>query len=446
MNKRASFLFKEIDIAPLIFFRVCFGLILLWEMFRYLNNGWVDFYWIHPNFHFTYDGFHWLNPLPGIGMKILFLSLGLISIFIAIGYRYKISIILFFLGFTYVFLLDKSYYLNQFYLICLISFWLIFIDAHKNNSVDAQQQRIIRSNTAPAWMLYILQFTITLPYFFGGIAKLNTDWIAGEPMRTWLAMKTDFPMIGSFFMEEWIVMSFSWGGLLFDLLIVPALLWKRTRLFAFIIAIGFHIMNASLFNIGIFPLLMIPASMLFFPPLWFRQLFNFIGVKSNKYGRSNNKKEKSTSQSEKLVGAMIFLFVVIQLVIPLRHYLYDGNVHWTEEGNRFSWHMKIKDKQAIIFYDVNNTKTEELLTINPNDYLTIKQYQVMKTQPDMILQFAHYLSNLFKEKGYRDIIISVQSESSLNHHPSQVFIPRTINLTKIKNAYNLVVPLQNIDK
>lgn len=123
-----------------------------------------------------------------------------------------LSITLFFLGFTYWFLLDRTQYLNHFYLICLISFLMIFIPAHWMYALDAYWRPSIRAVVAPAWALWVLRLQLGIAYFYGGIAKINGDRLRGEPMRLWLSARTDFPMIGALFTEEWVVYTFSYSG------------------------------------------------------------------------------------------------------------------------------------------------------------------------------------------------------------------------------------------
>ena len=43
------------------------------------------------------------------------------------------------------------------------------------------------------------------------------------------------------------------------------------------------------------------------------------------------------------VGAVaIAVWIAVQLLLPLRHFAIAGNVHWTGEGSRFSWHMMLR--------------------------------------------------------------------------------------------------------
>nr|MBA4115342.1 HTTM domain-containing protein [Rubrobacter sp.] len=256
-------LFAPVDIASLVFFRIAFGLVVLWEVWIQFDNGFIERDYINPTYHFTYYGFDWVQPWSGNGMYMHFLALGVLAVCNALGLWYRVGTVLVFLGFTYVFLLDQALYLNHFYLMALISFLMIFIPAHRAFSVDAWLKPEIRSGTTPAWAPFLLAAQMGIVYFYGGLAKLNGDWLRGEPMRTWLAAETSFPVVGRLFTQEWMVYLFSHGGLLFDLLIVPFLLWRRTRLVAFALVLGFHLANAQMFTIGVFPYLAIAATALF---------------------------------------------------------------------------------------------------------------------------------------------------------------------------------------
>ena len=149
-----------------------------------------------------------------------FLALGILAAFIIFGLWYRVSAFLFFIGFTYVFLLDQTNYLNHFYLISWVSFLMIFVPAHRAASLDGVRRPDLRVATTPAWPLWLLRAMVGIAYFFGGVAKINSDWLHGEPMRMWLAARTDFPLIGSFFTEPWAAYFFSYSGLMFDLLVV----------------------------------------------------------------------------------------------------------------------------------------------------------------------------------------------------------------------------------
>lgn len=420
-------LFEPSDIAILVYFRIIFGAIMLWEVFRYFEHDWIDKYWIEPTFHFTYYGFDWLRPWPGDGMYFHFIAIGILSVCIMIGFKYRISTILFFFAFSYMFLLEESRYLNHFYLISLVSFVMMFVPAHKALSFDSWWNKKIRTDFVPAWSLWLLRIQIGVTYFFGGVAKINEDWLNGNPLRFWLADRADtFPILGQFFTEEWFVFFFAYSALLMDLVAVPFLLWKRSRIFAYGILVLFHVLNSQLFSLGIFPWFMIFATLIFFDPSWPRIFF-----KKFKTARKPQIRVSSLTKNQKIVLSLFLIFIIFQVAMPLRHYAYPGNVSWTEEGHNFSWHMKLRDKDTTyIEFFATDPKTGETWSIDHYEDLTERQVSKMSTRPHMILQYSHFIAENLREEGYDDIEIRVKVISSLNGRESQSLIDPNVNLAE----------------
>src|SRR5215813_14089249 len=94
-------LFKPVDISFLVFFRILFGGITLWEVYRYFTYGWITRYFVEPVINFTYYGFSWVKPWPGRGMYIHFFVLGLAAACVMAGFLYRITAPVFFVAFTY---------------------------------------------------------------------------------------------------------------------------------------------------------------------------------------------------------------------------------------------------------------------------------------------------------------------------------------------------------
>ncbi len=338
-------LFRPVDIASLVFLRVLFGAIMLWEAWHYIESGWVTRDYIQTSFHFTYFGFGWIHPWPGNGMIIHFVVLGVLATFIMLGLFYRVSTLLFFFTFTYIFLLDQAQYLNHFYFVCLISFLLIFIPAHHAFSLDSLFRPKIRQKTIPAWCVWIIQAQVGIVYAYAAIAKMNADWLNGWPLEIWLAERHQMPFFGALTQFEGIPLLFSYGGLLLDLLIVPALLMRRTRAIGYLLITGFHITNAYMFSIGIFPWFMIVITTIFFSPSWPRDLWHRFKKRiSNTAGPAAEAVATPSPGNRFAIKTFLMFYLALQLLIPLRHFLYPGNVHWTEEGHRFSWHMKLRNK------------------------------------------------------------------------------------------------------
>ncbi|MGH2561656.1 MAG: HTTM domain-containing protein [Thermomicrobiales bacterium] len=432
-------LFAPVDVASIVAFRIAFGLIMLWEVYRYVDHGWIAQYYVNPRFNFTYVGFEWVKPWPGSGMYLHFLGLGALALCIVVGLWYRVATALFFLGFTYVFLLEKAHYLNHFYFISLLSFALIFVPAHRALSFDAADHPERHTPTAPAWALWLLRAQLAIVYLFGGVAKLNGDWLRGEPMRSWLAFRTDFPLIGRWFTEEWMVYSICYGGLLFDLLIVPLLLWRRTRPFAFVAAILFHVMNDQLFAIGIFPWLALAATLLYFAPDYPRRLIGRLPPfapridprptpRGDRIDHAPPAPATGLRPVQRAIVAFLAIFLGVQALIPLRHHVIPGDVAWTEEGHRFSWRMKLRDKRGEVRFFATNPVRGATWEVEPRHYLTSLQVRKMATQPDMILQFSHYLAEQFRADGHEAIEIRAQAVVSLNGRAPRPMIDPTVDL------------------
>lgn len=443
LRRMCAALFEPVDISFLVFFRVVFGAILVWEVYRYFTRGWIGRYFVEPVVNFTYYGFSWVKPWPGRGMYIHFFVLGLAAACVMVGFLYRFAAPVLFVTFTYFFLLDQTRYMNHFYLVCLISFLMCFLPAERAFSVDALLRRKIRSDTVPAWTLWLLRAQIGIPYFFGGIAKLNSDWIyGGEPMRIWLSPFKKIVGVGHLFGAEWVVYSFVIGGLLFDLLVVPLLLWRRTRPFAFAAAILFNLVNAVIFEIGIFPWLMLGALFIFFPPdlvRRFARAFMSPGEEFDDAAKPSQASAKpiaqgsscpSLSTAQKVVVGLLAAYLMVQLVLPLRHFLYPGNVSWTEEGHNFAWHMKLRTKGGEAVFTVTDPRSGQAWTIKPANYLESHQVTKMSTKPDLLVLFAHHLAEEKRREGYDDVEVRARVMVSLNGREPQLLIDPNVDLAK----------------
>ena len=237
------------------------------------------------------------------------------------------------------------------------------------------------------------------------IAKLNGDWLRGEPIRQWLARRDDYPLIGSWLDTEVAVWFFGYGGMLFDLAVVPALLWRKTRAWAFAACEFFHVLNKWMFDIGIFPVLVLAATLLMFPPDWPRKACLFFTPRRDDGTRSTP--PCISKRRQRLTVAFLVSYLAIQVLMPLRHFLYPGSVHWTEEGHRFAWHMKLRQKRAAALFYATDPHTGKTWQVDHRKYLSTAQSERVGRWPDMSLQFAHFLGDELQKEGYEDIEIRV---------------------------------------
>ena len=427
--------FKPIDIASLVYFRIAFGSLMVWEVCRYLRGRRVDSLWIIPEFHFKYYGFEWVHPPPGNWMYGLMACLLISAAGITLGLWYRLCAVIFAVGFTWLFLIDQAKYLNHFYLICLLAFISVFLPANRRLAFDCLRKPTLRSEIAPAWTLWLLRTQMAIVYFYGGLAKLNADWLRGEPVRDWLREGAAHSATGAWLGNEWMVWVIAYGGLLFDLLIVPLLLWRKTRPLAFALALAFHLANHWLFDIGIFPWLSIATTALFFPADWPRRFGIrvrelWVGSTKTKRGPLLNANQAGFKHQGVIAGCLS-IYLSWQLLMPFRHFLYPGAVSWTEEGHRFSWHMKLRSKKAHTRFFILDPDTREVWALEPLAYLTARQYDKMNGHPDMILQFAHYIAERMKEAGRPNIHVHVVARTELNGRSAALLIDPDVNLAAI---------------
>ncbi len=336
MNKPETSLFRPVDAASLIFFRIGLGGIIAWWAWDYLTLGRVKAVYVDPVFHFTYYGLDWVKPLPGNGMYLLFFAVAILGIAIAAGIFYRFAAFCFATIFTYVFLIERTNYQNHYYLLALISWWLPFLPLNRFVSWDARGIQP-KTQVFHAWILWIVRFHIGLPYFMGGLAKMHPDWIHGFPLREMLAMKSDLPVIGTLFLNEFVIQCFIWGGMLFDLAVVPLLLYRRTRFLAYAVCICFHLLNSILFNIHIFPWFMIFASTIFFEPDWPRRILGGTGQLSLAVSQNG-----ASSRMSRALWIGLVCYCSFHLAWPFRHHLFPGDAAWTEQGHYFSWRMMLR--------------------------------------------------------------------------------------------------------
>lgn len=435
-------LFTPVDAASVAVFRIGFGVILLWDVWRYFAHDWIGRFYIEPGVYFKYYGFEWVQPWGGDGMYVHFAILGLCALLIIFGAAYRLAVVIFTLAFTYVFLLDQTRYLNHFYLVILFSILLCVIPAHRCCSVDARLRPKLQSPSLPTWSVWLLRAQMEIMLIYAGLVKINADWLQLEPLRMWLAERDDFPDIFVYlFTQDWSIAVAAYGIILLHIVGAPLLLWKRTRLAVFFIYAGFHILNHFVFTIGIFPWFTLFGSLIFFDPDWPKQFASriqrlFRGDPAHALqttpGETSNATVKPMPQN--LIIVFLCFWVSSQIVIPLRHFLYPGNVSWTEEGHRFSWQMKLRDKQGRSdFFVIDRQRRGNVWHVNPHEFLTRKQVRKMSGRPDMILQFAHFLRDYWQhEYSLKDPEVRATVMVSLNGRKPALLIDPERDLSKIE--------------
>ncbi|WP_420401816.1 HTTM domain-containing protein [Flagellimonas sp.] len=417
------FLFKKIDNAQLIVFRVFYGLLVSAECYGAIATGWVRRTLVEPKFTFSFIGFEWLQPLPGSGMYIYFAIMGTLGVLITLGYRYRFSAFAFAILWTGVYLMQKTSYNNHYYLLMLLSYIMAFFPANRDFSLDAKQSPSIRSTTMYNWIRWTIILQLFIVYTYASVAKLYGDWLDFSIIEILMKSKADYYLIGDFLQQKWVHKIVAFFGIFYDLLVVPALLWKPTRKMAFAFSIFFHLFNSIVFQIGIFPYLSLAFIVFFFPPETIRNIFL-----KRKSAETDN--TPAIPKSRNLIVSVLSIYFITQLLLPLRHHTFQDDVLWTEEGHRLSWRMMLRSRAGSIRVKAVNKETGKMEVIKLGDHLTKKQRRKVSCYPDFTWQFAQYLKKEYAKKG-EDIQVFVENKVKVNQGKFQKFIDPEVDLASV---------------
>ncbi|NHF57865.1 HTTM domain-containing protein [Flavobacteriaceae bacterium TP-CH-4] len=435
---RKRYLTKSVEAAPLAVFRILFGTMMFFSIVRFWGYGWIDKLYIRPSFFFSYYGFEWVKPLEGF-TYLLFAICGLSAILVAIGYRYRMAIVVFFLSFSYIELMDKTTYLNHYYFISILSFLMIFLPANCYYALDAKRSPERAFQYIPVWAINSLKLLLGIVYFYAGLAKLNSDWLLkAMPLKIWLPSKFDIPFLGDLLGREWVQYAFSWLGAGYDLAIPFLLLYRKTRPFAFGLVVVFHVLTRVLFPIGMFPYIMIVSALIFFDARVHHQILILLD-KVLKWGKEYFDNERvlnfPNTVTTRLKHGILVVFFTIQIVFPFRYLLYPGELFWTEEGYRFSWRVMLMEKSGYAQFKIVDAKSGRWFYVDNDDFLTPFQEKQMAFQPDFILEYAHYLKKHFEKKNEGPVQVFVDSRVTLNGRLSTTLVDPTVDLGKEKESF-----------
>ena len=417
MNK---FLFKHIDNSGLIVFRMIFGLLCFLEAVGAVFTGWIRRTLIEPEFTFSFIGFEWLQPLPGNWMYVYYFVMGILGLLIMVGYKYRFSMLMFALMWTATYLMQKSSYNNHYYLLFLLSFLMVFLPANRYASIDVKLNPSLKRLSMPSWCKWVFVLQLFILYTYASIAKLYPDWLDTSVIAILMKNKASYPIIGELLQQTPVHYVLAYGGILFDGLIIPLLLYKPTRKYAFLVSIFFHLFNSIVFQIGIFPYLSLAFSLFFFEPKTIQKIF----LKKKPFYNSN---EVIVPKYSNVLIVLFSIYFLIHISLPLRHHFFEDDVLWTEEGHRLSWRMMLRAKNGRTTYSVIDAETNSPIPIKLNDYLTKKQQRSASTKPDVIWQFAQHLKQDFAKKG-KTVKVYVKSYISVNGKPSKQLINPKIDL------------------
>ncbi|MCA9537819.1 MAG: HTTM domain-containing protein [Myxococcales bacterium] len=409
MGRLAIRLAEPIDPRSIAAFRALFGGILFIAIVRFAANGWIDSQLAAPTYHFTYAGFRFVRPLPGVWLWVHFAVMAVAALALALGVRPRLAAAVFCLLFTWAELIEKAAYLNHY---CFVSLMTALLAVVRTDGAFA-----LWPAPGPAAVsrgaLLLLRAQVALVYFYAGFAKIDADWLLrAEPLATWLPAHADWPLIGPLLAASATAYAFSWLGMLFDLTIWAFLAWSRTRRVAFAVAVFFHLAVWALFPIGLFSPLMLAAATLFFAPGWPR------------WGRAPASPRPRPSRA---LLALAGAWLAVQLFVPLRFLLYPGPVNWTEEGFRFAWRVMLVEKTGHIEYRLRSNGRPERRVV-PGARLTPLQARMLAIAPDFIIEYAHHLAEEARDAGETGVEVRADAFVAFNGRPAQRLVDPEVDL------------------
>jgi vitamin K-dependent gamma-carboxylase len=430
-----------VDIASLAALRIGIGALLLISVVRFWYLGWIDELYVVPRAWLPYWGFAWLEPLSSWAIHGVFAAMGVCALLVTVGLYYRLAAIGLLSSFIFVELLDATNYLNHYYLVTLLLLGAAIAPLGRAWSLDVRVGRARCLTTVPAWMVGAVRLQLGLVYLFAGIAKLDRDWLVhAQPLRLWLPVHADLPLVGPWLATPGLAHALAIGGAIFDLAVFPALCHRRTRPWAYAAVVAFHLTTGALFSIGMFPWIMIVATTVFFAPDWPRRLFS----RSRPAIACAPSSPRIPTGLGACAGALALgLWFGVQLAMPLRGLAYPGEVGWHEQGHRFAWRVMITEKTGWLEYRVHDGATGRSWRIDPSAELTGRQAAMLAVQPDLILQYAHRIAARFDAGGVPDVRVHADAFVAYDGRPSARMIDPTVDLAAIEDGlapYRWVLP------
>jgi vitamin K-dependent gamma-carboxylase len=410
---------RPVDASSLAVVRIALGLVGLLSVGRIVAYGWTGSLYAGPSHRFSYLGFAWVPQPSVLQMRGLLVVLTLASLGLALGWRTRLSALGFLLAFTWIELIDATTYLNHYWFLTLVGALAVVAPLGRALSLDARRAGG-PSTVATGWV-WLLRFQVGVVYAFAGLAKLQPDWLVHAlPLDLWLPARADVPVLGRLVGIDAVPHLLAVAGALFDCLVVPLLLWRRTRLAAWIVLVAFHVCTWALFPIGVFPWLMVGAATVFFEPDWPRR-------RLARFGRGVAVPRVRTVRRSPVLAALAIAWVVVQLALPLRHLAYAGDHRWTGQGYRFAWNVLLVEKSGTVTFLVHEPSTGRTWVADPRELYTRNQLRVMATEPDLIHQAALAIAADEGRRGH-DVEVRVDAWVSLNARPAARLIDPTVDL------------------
>lgn len=410
---------EPIDGRYLAWFRILvFGLTAV-EVTELKSGGYLNFVLSGTDIRFPYEFLPIAMKFTDQQVDLLYAMVMLSAGLCAIGLLYRFASWMFLISYSFLFFQDKILWNNHWYLFVLIGILAVVINMAGTYSLDVLLKPEKKQPFVARWNYIVFGVQIGLVYFFGGVAKVNSDWLVNaEPIGTFLSQRTEYPILGILFQQSWAKFFFAYTGALFDLGIVFLLFWKRAWITAVVSVLIFNGLNSIIFDIGVFPFFMIGSLLVFYQ-------VKLNPVQSN----VKNKIDFDKISAPTIARYGITALLIFQLIFPFRQFLYKGSPSWIGICERFSWRMMIqtKDIQEFEFYVYDRLLEEEQpvqIDVSP------RQRIAMVVFPDMIAQYAEGMRQHIEKQGTTNIEIRARIQVKMNAGKFQFLVDKEYDLSR----------------
>ena len=106
-------------------------------------------------------------------------------------------------------------------------------------------------------------------------------------------------------------------------------------------------------------------------------------------------------------------------------------VNWTEEGHRWSWRMKLRDKIGISKFYINDKEANHTIEVDNNTLLTKRQQVKISCRPELLHLYAHEIANRYQKSTGRWPMVTAEVICSLNFRPFQLMVIPDFDLASI---------------
>ncbi len=412
--------------------RIAVGAVGVLSAVRIVRYGWIDQLYAGPSHRFTYLGLGWVPQPSSAVMAGIVAAMAGSAVLLALGWRTRVAGAVLLVAFGWTEAIDVTTYLNHYWFLTLALALGLVLPWGSALSLDARRRGGPRP-VARGWV-WAVRFQIGVVYASAGLAKLQADWLLrAEPLRLWLPPRVDLALVGGAMDDVATAHVLSVAGALFDCTIVPLLLWRRSRPWAWSVLVAFHVSTWLLFPIGVFPWLMIGASTAFFAPDWPTRVADRVGARrapppTDTWGQTPSVGVGAGSARTWAIAAVAVVWVGLQIALPLRHLAYEGDHRWSGQGYRFGWNVLLAERAGSVTFLVRDPATGRTRATDGSDLYTRAQIQVMATDPDLIHQAARALAAEEEHRTGTRPEVRVDAWMSLNGHPPAPLIDPAVDL------------------